>query len=104
LTEYGSEGARVSSLARSPSAGVVRIEVDPGGRLAMHSAERPQLFVVTEGEGTVQDRDGEPQAVSAGHAIWWDRGEVHETRSESGLAALVIQAHSLEPTFTPTFW
>ena len=100
MTEYGSQGARVSFLARAAGVRVVRIELDPGGCLAMHPAGSPQLFVVADGEGTVATEDAPPEPVAAGTAVWWSAGERHETRSERGLVALVVEAEGLEPAFS----
>jgi quercetin dioxygenase-like cupin family protein len=99
VTEFGSTGARVSPLARAAGAHVVRIELDPGGCLAMHPAGSRQLFLVIDGEGTVATEHAPPEPVTAGSAVWWDAGELHETRSESGLVALVVEAEGLELLF-----
>lgn len=53
LTEFGSDSAAISFLARGVSASVVRIELGAGGVLGMHPAAAPQLFAVVEGEGSV---------------------------------------------------
>ena len=100
MTEYGSTGAHVSFLARAAGARVVRIELDPGGCLAMHPAGNPQLFVVVDGDGTVATADTPPEAVAAGTVVWWGAGERHETRSERGLVALVVEADGLEPVLS----
>lgn len=100
MSAYGSKGARVSPLAWSAAVSVDRVELDPGGCLAMHPAGSPQLFLVVEGEGTVATEYAPPEPVAAGSAVWWDAGELHETRSETGLVALVVQADELEPAFS----
>jgi hypothetical protein len=38
-----------------------------------------------------------PREVSAGTTVWWEQGELHETRSETGLTTIVIEAESLDP-------
>ena len=98
VTEHESAGARVAFLARSPTASVVRIELEPGGRLGLHPAAEPQLFVVVEGEGTVSAGGGAPEAVSAGSIVSWAAGERHETRSDRGLVAVVVEGPGLEPS------
>jgi hypothetical protein len=35
--------------------------------------------------------------VSAGTTVWWEEGELHESRTETGLTAIVIEAESLDP-------
>jgi hypothetical protein len=42
-------------------------------------------------------REAAPREVSAGTIVWWEQGELHETRTETGLTAIVIEAESLDP-------
>jgi quercetin dioxygenase-like cupin family protein len=96
IEEFASRDASVSFLGRGP-ASVVRIELEPGGVVGMHPATQPQLFVLVAGEGTVRAGDREPERVAAGDAVFWSAGEEHETRSETGLVAIVVEAPGLEP-------
>jgi quercetin dioxygenase-like cupin family protein len=98
ISDFDSQGASIAHLARGDNVSVVRIELKAGGRLGMHAAASPQLFVVVEGEGTVMSDGGAPRDVSAGTAVRWEQGELHETRSETGLIAIVIEAESLADT------
>ena len=68
-----------------------------GGRIARHPATVPQILAVLEGSGQVSGGDGEPQPISAGEAVFWTAGEVHETFSEQGLTALVLEGDGLRP-------
>jgi hypothetical protein len=38
--------------------------------------------------------------VTAGAVVWWTAGERRETRSATGLAAIVVEADGLEPPAT----
>ena len=100
ITDHGSVGASVVPVARGEQVSVVQIELEPDGVLGMHPAGVPQLFVVIAGEGTVRSGDGQPQLVAAGDAVWWDAGEQHETRSGTGLIALVVESPGLGPLFS----
>jgi len=44
----------------------------------------------------VSGTDGVEEPISAGEAVFWPQGEEHETRSEQGLTALVVEAPGLE--------
>jgi quercetin dioxygenase-like cupin family protein len=99
ITAHDSAGASVTPVAKSDHVSVVQIELEPDGVLGMHPATVPQLFVVIAGEGTVRSGGSEPQLVAAGDAVWWDAGEEHETRSDTGLLALVIESTSLDPLY-----
>ena len=93
VTAPGSLSARVRRLA--PSAHVVVIEVGPGGVVARHPAVVAQLFVVVRGSGWVSGADGERQEIRPGEAILWEPGEEHESDSDEGMTALVVEADSL---------
>jgi len=69
---------------------VVRIDLPAGGRIGMHPAVGEQLFVVVAGEGEVRS-GSEAVHVSAGDAVRWAAGEEHETTTETGLVAIVVE-------------
>jgi quercetin dioxygenase-like cupin family protein len=94
VTAAGSVSARVRRLAAEAHA--VVIEIAPGGVVARHPAGVPQLFVVVSGSGWVSGANGEREAIQAGGAILWDQGEEHESGSETGMRALVVEAESLD--------
>ena len=71
--------------------------VGPGGRLARHPAAVPQILAVLEGSGSVSGADGQFQPIAAGEAVFWPAGEEHETRTDGGLTALVLEAEGLQP-------
>ena len=97
IDRFDSVGATVAPLLRSNAgAQVVRIRLEPGGVLGRHDASVTQLFAVVEGEGTVSGGDGEAQPIRAGQAAVWEAGESHETRTETGLTALVVEGEALD--------
>jgi len=69
----------------------------PGGRIARHPATLPQILAVLEGEGHVSGADNAFVPIAAGEAVFWSAGEEHETLTDSGLTALVIEAEGLSP-------
>jgi quercetin dioxygenase-like cupin family protein len=69
----------------------------PGGRIARHPADVPQILAVLEGEGEVSGADGVFEAIAAGEAVFWSQGEEHETRSATSLTALIVEGEGLEP-------
>lgn len=70
--------------------------LEPGHRWPCTSPV-PMLLAVTEGGGWVSGADGEPQAISAGEAAFWEAGEEHETWTNEGLTAIVIESEELRP-------
>ena len=75
---------------------MVVIEVGPGGVVARHPAAVSQLFVVIRGSGWVSGSDGQREPIEAGDAVLWEPGEEHESGSEDGMAAVVVEAESLD--------
>ena len=94
VTAPGSLSARVRRLA--PEAHVVVIEIGPGGVVARHPAVVAQLFVVVRGSGWVSGADGERQPIGAGEAVLWEQGEEHESGSDEGMTALVVESETLD--------
>ena len=95
------EGVTIAPL--TPPGGAVQaavFRIAPGGRIARHPATMPQLLAVLEGSGQVSGADGEFRPIAAGEAVFWAAGEEHETITDSGLTALVLEAEGLEPRFS----
>ena len=92
-TAPGSVSARVRRLA--PSAHVVVIEIGPGGVVARHPTVVAQLFLVVRGSGWVSGSDGDREEIDAGEAVLWEPGEEHESGSDDGMTALVVEAEAI---------
>jgi len=94
------EGVTVAPLTPSIFEGspiqAAIFRVAPGGRLARHPATVPQILAVLEGSGEVSGEDGAAEPIAAGEAVFWSQGEEHETRSASGLTALIIEGEQVE--------
>lgn len=69
----------------------------PGGRIARHPADTPQILAVLEGEVEVSGDEGAVELLRAGEAVYWRQGEDHETSSAGGAAALILEGEGLEP-------
>jgi quercetin dioxygenase-like cupin family protein len=70
--------------------------VAPGGGLLRHPATFPQVLAVLEGSGEVSGADGVVEPIAAGEAVFWEKGEEHETTSRGGLTALIIEGESVD--------
>ena len=95
------EGVTIAPLTEPVSAGgpvqAAIFRLAPNGRIARHPATVPQILAVLEGSGSVCGADGDFQPISAGEAVFWSQGEEHETRTDHGLTALVIEGEGLQP-------
>ena len=76
-------------------AAVLRIAAN--GKIARHPATVPQILAVFEGAGEVSGGNGEFQPIAVGEAVFWSEGEEHETCSDGGLTALIIEGPGLRP-------
>ena len=59
----------------------------PGGRLVRHPATVPQILAVLDGSGEVSGADGVGEPIAAGEAVYWHKGEEHETTSTGAVTA-----------------
>lgn len=65
------------------------------GIIGYHEAVVSQLLLIVD-EGYVCGADKEKVKVEAGQAVFWEKGEVHETSTEKGLMAIVVESEELE--------
>jgi quercetin dioxygenase-like cupin family protein len=95
------DGVTVAPLTARPEsrnpvkAAIFRLA--PNGRLRRHPATLPQILAVLEGSGRVSGSDGEFQPIGPGEAVFWVAGEEHETETDTGLTALILEADGLQP-------
>jgi quercetin dioxygenase-like cupin family protein len=98
LTVFGSHHVILSRILRTPDGVQIGcFYIQPGGVIALHQTAGPQLLLVVQGEGWVRDEGQFRTQVYAGQAVYWEEDEWHETGSESGLMAIVVEGKELEP-------
>jgi quercetin dioxygenase-like cupin family protein len=99
------ENVTVAPLSRSIFQGspfqAAVFRVAPGGRLRRHPATFSQILGVLEGAGEVSGADGVFEPIGPGEAVFWAKGEEHETTSTTGLTALIVEGDGLEPFRKP---
>jgi quercetin dioxygenase-like cupin family protein len=96
ITEHGSTGATVAGIARIDGrTQVVCIRLDPGGVLGEHPATVAQLFLVVAGSGWVR-AGADRRHVASGSAAFWEPNELHESGTDDGMTAVVVEAESIE--------
>jgi quercetin dioxygenase-like cupin family protein len=69
----------------------------PNGRIGHHQAVVPQLLLVVQGAGWVRDEAADRISVTIGHAVYWEQDKWHETTTDTGLIAIVIESEALDP-------
>ncbi len=75
----------------SADAHLIAVTLTPGGVIGPHPAVARQLLVVLSGEAQVAGRDGAVHTIGVGEAAVWEPGEAHETRSPTGLVAMIVE-------------
>lgn len=91
------EGVTIAPLTPPNAVKAAIFRLAAGGRIVRHPATTPQILAVLEGDGRVSGADGELEPIAAGEAVFWTAGEEHETLSDAGLTALVLEGEGLEP-------
>jgi quercetin dioxygenase-like cupin family protein len=92
ITAYDSEGVQMMRCVRSEAVSVHVATFAPGGVLGRHPAARRQAFTVVSGAGWVAGPDGRHRAMSAGDGALWEPGEEHESGSDTGMCAVIVEA------------
>lgn len=88
---HGSTGFSIGAIGLTAESHLVTVTLRPGGVVGRHPAAGRQLLVVLEGDAHVSGSHGEPVTITPGQAAVWEPHELHETRTTSGLLALVIE-------------
>lgn len=69
--------------------------IGANGLIAGHEATVPQLLIVVQGEGWVSGSDGVRTRIKQGQLAFWNGGEWHETTSELGMTAIILELDQL---------
>lgn len=72
--------------------------LEKNGVIGYHQATVPQLLLIMNGEGYVRNEKEDYYKVQAGDAVFWKKDEWHETKTDSGLTAIVIESEELNPS------
>ncbi|MCM3721181.1 cupin domain-containing protein [Solibacillus isronensis] len=74
------------------------MHLEEGGVIGYHQAVVPQLLLVIAGEGYVRNDKEKYFMVQSGDGVFWRKDEWHETKSDKGLTAIVIESVELNPS------
>lgn len=89
----------LTRIAKTESATHTRIVfLEPKEIIEFHGAVVPKILLVIEGGGWVRsDTQKKRQRIKKEEAVSGAKGEGHETTTEKGLTALIIEAEELLP-------
>lgn len=98
ITQYNSVNAFVKPLINSHQhCTVVCIRIEAHGLLGNHRASQNQLLLIVAGKGQVCGDAGVFHDIHTDQVAFWQAGEYHITRSETGLVAIVIEGDDVSP-------
>ncbi|MCL6442223.1 MAG: cupin domain-containing protein [Alicyclobacillus sp.] len=79
------------------------MHLEAGDVIGLHEATSLQLLLIVHGQGSVRGDSEEEVHVASGDAVFWRKGEWHETKTEHGLMAIVVESDELNPAqFMPS--
>lgn len=91
IDAHGSRGFEIGAFGVGADTSLVMVRLRPGGVIGRHPAAGRQLLVVLEGDARVSGGHGDPVDLRPGQAAVWEPHELHETRTTSGLVAMVVE-------------
>lgn len=92
--------SRVIQTDKASNIGCMHLEEN--GIVGYHQAVVPQLLLVMNGEGYVRNDEVQNIKVRPGDAVFWEKDEWHETKTDKGLTAIVIESSELNPSLFMT--
>ena len=98
IDRYSSSGVILSKVVHSFEEAVVSCAYfDAHGVMGNHQATIPQLFLVVQGEGWVRAESSDKTSIEAGQAAYWEKGEWHESGTETGMTVIIIEGVNFDP-------
>ena len=98
IEQFGSVKAVISKVVYLDDEAVINcVYVRPNGKIGNHQAATQQLFLLVEGHAWVSSESGEKLTIQEGHAVFWEKGEWHESGSETGMTAVIIEGTKIQP-------
>lgn len=93
VDRYNSSGFVISKVAHWFDEAVVNCAyLKANGVIGFHQAVISELFLVTQGEGWVRGETLDSKvSITAGQAAYWEKGEWHESGTETGMTAIIIE-------------
>ena len=98
ISKFNSDFIMSRIIQTDKAANIGCMHLEENGIVGYHQAVGPQLLLVLNGKGAVRGETDEYFTVEAGDAVFWGKGEWHETKSEKGMTAIVIESEELDPS------
>lgn len=91
ITKFNSDFIMSRIIQTQKKAHIGCMHLDENGIIGYHQAVVPQLLLIVSGVGWVRSETGGFIKVHSGEAIFWENDEWHETKTDTGLTAIVIE-------------
>jgi quercetin dioxygenase-like cupin family protein len=95
ITKFNSDFVMSRITQTQKPAHIGCMHLDENGIIGYHQAVVPQLLLIVSGEGLVRGETDEFIKVQSGEAVFWEKDEWHETKTDTGLTAIVIESEEL---------
>ena len=96
---FGSSSFVISKIAHVFEDAVIRCaHLGINSVIGYHQTTIPQLFLVVQGAGWVRGEAPDRTPIKTGQAAYWGKDEWHESGSETGMTALLIEGMKLDLT------
>lgn len=97
ITQYNSYFIMSRIVETKKEAHIGCMYLEENGIIGLHQAVIPQLLLIVSGVGYVRGEKNEWFQVRSGDAVYWDKKEWHETKTDLGLTAIVIESEEIMP-------
>ncbi|GAB0167624.1 AraC family ligand binding domain-containing protein [Lysinibacillus sp. CTST325] len=97
ITQFNSNFIMSRVINTEVPASIGCMYLEENGVIGYHQAVVPQLFLIIEGEGYVRNEQEQYYQVQPGDAVFWEKDEWHETKTDKGLTGIVIESEQLIP-------
>ncbi|MEO4052182.1 cupin [Solibacillus sp. CAU 1738] len=96
VTHFNSHFFMNKIIQTNSEAQIALMTLEENGVVGYHQAVVPQMLVILDGEGYVRSNSSDFTFIKKGEAVLWDKDEWHETKTKTGLIALVIESKEIE--------
>lgn len=94
---FGSSGFILSKIVRLFEGAIVNCaHLAPQGVIGIHQTTTDQLFLVVQGKGWVRGAEPARTAITAGLAAYWVKDEWHESGTDTGMTAILIEGANFD--------
>lgn len=98
VTHDASDFVLTRMIQTKTEANIGCMYLERGGIVGYHQAKVPQLLLVIHGRALVRTEKTIDVEVEAGDAVFWKKDEWHESKTETGMTAIVLESETLDPS------